>query len=57
MTNNLKKELKKLIQSSRPKITQGDARIGYQYLEYKKGDRAFEFPIKSATIATFHQST
>ncbi len=56
MSNNLKKELKQLIQSTRPKISLGDSRIGYQYLEYKKGNQTFDFPIKSATIATFHQT-
>lgn len=57
MNDKLKKELKQLIKSTKPKISQGDSRIGYQYLEYQRKEEVINFPIAAATVATFHQST
>ncbi len=57
MNDKLKKELTQLIQSTKPKISQGDSRIGYSYLEYQRKEEIINFPIAAATMATFHQST
>ncbi len=48
---DLKKELRKLINKNKPKVSQGDSRDGYQSLKIEKGNSSFEFPIKEGTIA------
>ncbi len=48
---DLKKELRKLINKNKPKVSQGDSRNGYQSLKIEKRNSSFELPIKEGTIA------
>lgn len=52
MENNLRKELQKIINRNKPKISRGDSRNGYQLLMVEKRNETFEFPINDFTIAT-----
>ena len=47
----LKRQLRQLINKNKPKVSQGDSRNGYQSLKIEKRNSSFELPIKEGTIA------
>lgn len=50
--SNLKEELKKLVARNKPKISQGDSRIGQRLIIVETKKQSFNIPIQDFTIAT-----